>query len=102
MKSIADMLPEMEQRVRDAPKGRHRLTERGEIMRFFLQHVNAGRKRDGFPPMSMARMGVILEKIPTEDLYYLKSVCIHANDFSKRFWWELKPKTKKKKLMNNL
>ena len=91
MKSIADMLPEMERRAQDAPKGRHRLTERGELMRFFLRHVNLARKRDGLPPMTMAHMGVTLEKIPTSDLYYLKSVCIQAKDFSKRFWWELDP-----------
>ena len=41
-------------------------------------------------------LGKILEAIPTNDLYYLKSVCDQAaargNDFSKRFWWEVDPK----------
>jgi hypothetical protein len=39
----------------------------------------------------MAHLGTILEKIPTADLYYLKSVCSQAQNFSKKFWWELDP-----------
>ena len=35
--------------------------------------------------------GKMLEKIPTKDLYYLKSVCDRAENFSKKFWYELNP-----------
>lgn len=91
MKSIGEMLPEFEKRAAEAPKGKKRLTERGELMRFFLRHVNHARKADGLPAMTMAHMGVVLEKIPTQDLYYLKSVCSSAKNFSKKFWWELDP-----------
>lgn len=91
MKSIGDMMPEFEKRQASAPKGRHRLTERGELMRFFLRHLNAGRAQDGLPPMTMGHLGTVLEGVPTQDLYYLKSVCSQAKHFSKRFWWELDP-----------
>jgi hypothetical protein len=91
MKSIRDMLPNLEKKVAEAPKGRKRLTERGELMRFFLRHINVARKQDGLLPMTMAHMGVTLERIPTQDLYYLKSVCSKAKNFSKTFWWELDP-----------
>lgn len=91
MKSIGDMLPEWQKRAAAAPSGRKRLTERGELMRFFLRHINHARKADGLPAMTMAHMGVVLEKIPTNDLYYLKSVCSSAKNFSKKFWWELDP-----------
>ena len=91
MKSIGEMMPEFERRQAAAPKGKKRLTERGELMKFFLRHVNHARARDGLEPMTMAHMGVTLEQIPTADLYYLKSVCSQAKDFSKRFWWELDP-----------
>ncbi len=91
MKPIGEMLPDFEKKRSEAPKGRKRLTERGELMRFFLRHLNFARKRDGLAPLTMAHMGVVLEKIPTQDLYYLKSVCSQAKDFSKRFWWELDP-----------
>jgi hypothetical protein len=91
MKSIGEMLPEFQKRAAATPQGRQRLTERGELMRFFLRHLNYARKQDGLAPMTMAHLGVTLEKIPTADLYYLKSVCSQAKHFSKTFWWELDP-----------
>ncbi len=74
-----------------------RQTERGELMRYFCDHLNPGRKRDGLTLISMSRMGKILEGIPTKDLYYLKRVCGDSANFSKKFWWELDPKNIKKK-----
>lgn len=85
------MMPEFEKKIAATPKGKKRLTERGEMMRFFQRHLNIARKQDGLPPISMAHLGVILEGIPTQDLYYLKSVCSQAKSFSKTFWWELDP-----------
>lgn len=67
-------------------------TERGELMRFFCERINYDRTADGYPPVTMARMGKTLEKIPTKDLYYLKSVCEDSKHFSKKFWWLLNPK----------
>lgn len=69
-----------------------RKTERGELMRFFCRHLNYARQQDGLPPITMARMGRILEGIPTPDLYYLQKVCTTAKNFSKKFWWEIDPK----------
>lgn len=71
---------------------KERSTERGELMQYFMEKLNRARIRDGLGPLSMPRMGKILQLIPTKDLYYLKSVCDQANDFSKKFWWEVKPK----------
>jgi hypothetical protein len=71
-------------------KGRE--TERGELMKYFIDRLNPGRMRDGLPKLTMSRMGYILEQIPTKDLYYLKRVCDDSPNFSKRFWWELDPK----------
>jgi hypothetical protein len=73
-------------------KKRDKATERGELMRYFMERLNISRKRDGLPPLSMPRMGRLLVAIPTPDLYYLKSVCDQATDFSKKFWWEINPK----------
>ena len=75
-----------------APTGRKRQTERGELMRFFTRHLNLSRVPEGYQPITMARMGAILEGIPTADLYYLQSVCTKAKNFSKKFWWEVDPK----------
>ena len=73
-------------------KSRARQTERGELMRYFMEKLNRSRVRDGLAPLTMARMGRVLVAIPTKDLYYLKSVCDQASDFSKKFWWEVNPK----------
>ena len=69
-----------------------RETERGELMKYFVQKLNRGRRRDGLPQITMGRMGKLFEKIPTKDLYYLKRVCDDAPNFSKKFWWLLDPK----------
>jgi len=69
-----------------------RQTERGEMMRYFCGELNKTRIRDGLPPITMGRMGKILENIPTKDLYYIKRVCDDAPNFSKKFWWLLDPK----------
>lgn len=69
-----------------------RETERGELMKYFCQRLNAQRMRDNYPKITMSRMGKTLEKIPTKDLYYLKRVCDDAQNFSKKFWWEVDPK----------
>ena len=45
------------------------------MMRYFCAELNHARIRDNLEKISMARMGKILENIPTKDLYYLKRVC---------------------------
>ena len=69
-----------------------RVTERGELMEYFRTNLNRARSRDALPALTMPRMGRLLVAIPTKDLYYLKSVCDQAPDFSKKFWWEINPK----------
>lgn len=71
---------------------KERSTERGELMEYFRDKLNRTRVRDGYQPLTLARLGKVLQAIPTKDLYYLKSVCDQANDFSKKFWWEVNPK----------
>ncbi|HYF12689.1 MAG TPA: hypothetical protein VD928_00080 [Candidatus Paceibacterota bacterium] len=71
---------------------KEKATERGELMQYFRDKLNRERVRDGLSELSMPRMGKILQAIPTKDLYYLKSVCDGATNFSKKFWWEVNPK----------
>ena len=61
--------------------GKARITERGEMMRYFCEKLNRSRIQEHLPPITMGRMGKILEKIPTKDLYYLKRVCDDAKIF---------------------
>ena len=75
---------------------KEKATERGEMMKYFMERLNPGRVRDGYPPLSLPRMGRLLVAIPTKDLYYLRSVCEQSKDFSKKFWWEINPKKHEK------
>lgn len=76
---------------------KERASERGELMQYFADRLNVSRVRDGYPQLTLARMGRLLVAIPTKDLYYLKSVCDKAPDFSKKFWWEINPKKHEQK-----
>lgn len=87
MKHIKDHLFEESPRSK-----RDKATERGELMKYFMQRLNTSRVRDGLPPLTMPRMGRLLMATPTPDLYYLKRICDDAKDFSKKFWWEINPK----------
>lgn len=73
-----------------------KITERGEMMKYFIEKINPGRSKGGFQPISMARMGRVLQGIPTKDLYYLRTICDDSEkrgfSFSKKFWWELNTK----------
>ena len=84
MRHIQITLNQTRQRMRE--------TERGELMKYFIDRINPGRVRDNLPKIAMARMGKILEQIPTKDLYYLKRICDDSGNFSKRFFYELDPK----------
>jgi hypothetical protein len=75
-------------------------TERGNLMKEFMDNLNVTRKGK-FSPLSMSRMGLILEGIPTDALYVLKSKCTqeatrtpkkYFETYSKVFWFEIRPK----------
>ena len=85
------MMKHISSHIRKALR-KSRETERGELMKYFCRRLNVGRLRDGLPAITMGRMGKMLQQIPTKDLYYLQSVCERAENFSKKFWWEVNPK----------
>lgn len=68
-----------------------RATERGELMKYFCERLNNARRGTSYLPITLGRMGRMLEKIPTKDLYYIKSSCEQAENFSRRFWYLLNP-----------
>lgn len=76
----------------DLKKNQDKNTERGELMRKFLTHLNPPRIMKRLPPLNYGRMGKLLQNIPTKDLYYFLKVCEDSKNFSARFWWELDPK----------
>ncbi len=91
-----------------------RKTERGELVLTLMNTLNLTRTGK-FKPLTMPRMGLILEKIPTDALYTLLSKCKEAGEvannrrkfakeedrkkmdtyesaFSKCFWYQLRPR----------
>lgn len=71
-------------------------TERGELMREFLENINA--ERGKLPLINFGRLGKLLEGIPTKDLYTFLSMCRDRKQrngsFSKFFWWAIKSNEK--------
>ena len=87
-------------------------TERGELVRQLMDVLNMSR-HGKFALLTFPRMGVLLEKIPTDALYTLLAKCKESGElarnkrkfateeekkklntyesaFSKKFYWELK------------
>lgn len=83
-------------KIPSIPTKKSRMTERGELMRYFKAELNRSRQRDGLELLTMPRMGKIFETLSVKDLYYLKSICDQhqerGGDFSKKFWFEIDPK----------
>lgn len=72
-----------------------RATERGELLDYFLSEVNLGRSDKNLKPLNHSRISFYLQKIPTRDLYVLKSKMEQARrkgyPAGAIFWLEVKP-----------
>jgi hypothetical protein len=55
------------------PHARTNTTERGDLMQYFIDHVNPGRLRTNREPIDFPWMGKILKGISTKQLYAIKS-----------------------------
>lgn len=81
--------------LRAIPNGK-KTTERGELVTFFTDEINAERRGTKYPPMTEGRMRYMLTALKLSDLYYLASVCKDNKrrgfSFSAKFFYELKPK----------
>ena len=72
-------------------------TERGELLKQFLEQINMSRLGTNFKQVSIAKIGLDVAHIPTKDLYFLLSICKDSGSrakrydtgFSKRFYYEL-------------
>lgn len=71
-----------------------RKTERGDLMKYFMEHIN--QNRPDHEKLTMPRMGVILKGLTVTDLYYMKAQFedrLERNDLLtavKHFWWSLR------------
>jgi hypothetical protein len=57
---------------RELPKPQKYASERGELFKYFLEHVNPGRLGK-YPPLTYSRLGRELKGITTQQLYAIKS-----------------------------
>lgn len=77
------------------PPAKSRRTERGDLEDYFLSILNPARQKDGYPLFKHGFMQRKLERIPTGDLYALKSKMEDARrrNFNPAvvFWVELRP-----------
>ena len=84
-----------EERVLERYKknGKQATSERAELYRMFLQKLNPPRIKAKLQPLTGARLGYLLEGIPTADLYALDSKCSQATGYSQMWWTIVKPKS---------
>ena len=68
-------------------------SEREDLIKYF--HERAGCDRKG-RPFAFVFVKMRLQHLTLRDLYYLKSICDHAENFSRCLWVSIKPKVKEK------
>ncbi len=71
------------------PKKAIRTSERAEILKEFLMHLNANIKPP-YKPMTPARLGMMLAPMETKYLYIFLADCKYAKNFNSYFWWRFK------------
>ncbi len=59
-------------RFQKAPKA---ISERGELLQYFLDGINAGRDGKRYRRLSIGFIAKKLQGLELRDLYYLKSIC---------------------------
>lgn len=66
--------------------------ERQYVLSMFVEEINKARQSTKYKPLPPSAIAVKLSHIKTKELYEFYSVCKDANCFSKKFWFELKPR----------
>jgi hypothetical protein len=82
--------------LRNRPAVASRETERGSLIQFFTEHVNADRDGKRYKKLPIAAIAVKLSHLSVPDLYFLKSVCSdaerHGTAFGRVFFGSIKSK----------
>ncbi len=60
-----------------------KMQERGELVKEMMDVLNISRAGK-FKPLTFPRMGVLLENIPTDALYSLRSKCKDAGEYARQ------------------
>ena len=87
MEKIKNLFPNIENK-------KERRTERGDLLEYFKNRINASRRGTKFKPVTIPRVAKILQGLTKQDLYYMKSYMEDlersGKDPVKWFWWSLK------------
>jgi hypothetical protein len=71
-----------------------RATQRGELLKTFLEKINEGRKGTKYKPLTMAGIAVRLSKLSLNQLYVLASTCKdyenRGGDYARCLWGAIK------------
>ncbi len=74
-------------------------SERAEIVKKFVDKLNADRVRDGRKPLPASFYAIKMAQSGLKsnfDLYWFYGYCNDARNFSSTWWWALNPKNTKK------
>lgn len=85
MKNIGDYIQKKGYEKRDKITN-----ERQDILKKFVDRINAEREADGYRALPPAVFGVKLQLLSTKDLYIFYRECEESKNFSKYFWWKVK------------
>lgn len=75
------------------PQSKKRTSERAELLKQFLEVLNAQRDLEKYKPLTPARLGMLLAPVTTKNLYVFLADCRFASHFSKYFWSRFKKQT---------
>lgn len=92
LKKISDLFGEYKR-----PEKKRKRTERGDLLEYFCQVINATRDETKYKPITVKSMGFLLGHIKDiRDLYYMKSYMEdlrrEGKNASSWFWWSIKAK----------
>lgn len=87
MKSLFDQLKD-----RKFEKKKKRASERGELIEYFTENINQGRKGTKYKPLTLRYIAVRIAHVSTPDLYHLKKICDTGDSFSKVFFGSIRIK----------
>lgn len=88
MESISDAI----NKRRFEKNNKKRPSERGELLEYFTEKINAGRKGTKYKPLTLKYVAVRVAHISVPDLYHLKKICNSGKSFSQVFFGSIKLK----------
>lgn len=71
-----------------------RRSERGDLINLFLETLNPPRIEHGLKLLNPAFLSMKFSsiKLSTPDMYRFYKDCQRSNNFSRYFWWSMKPR----------